>query len=124
MSDEPIDWSERLRPCGDGSCIFGPPEGMRTNGGCQHLKLDLAETRRLLRRALAGHDCARGCEGLLAARDRRIAAWLRARATSEQNEANLWAQGEGMWGPHRSQSLQRAADVLREMADEIERGEP
>jgi hypothetical protein len=24
-----------LRPCGDGSCMFGPPDGMATQGGCR-----------------------------------------------------------------------------------------
>lgn len=27
-----------VEPCADGSCIFGPPPGQRTNGGCQCLK--------------------------------------------------------------------------------------
>jgi hypothetical protein len=33
--------TERLHPdagCGDGSCLFGHPGGMQTNGGCQCLK--------------------------------------------------------------------------------------
>lgn len=39
-----------LAPCGDGGCILGHPGGMQTNGGCQHLKKDLIETRRDLQR--------------------------------------------------------------------------
>ena len=29
---------EEYYGCGDGGCIFGPPKGMHTNGGCQCLK--------------------------------------------------------------------------------------
>jgi len=48
--DEPIDWSITLAPCGDRSCLFRPANdrGMHSNGGCQHLKLGVAELRRLL----------------------------------------------------------------------------
>lgn len=30
--------TENMQPCTDGSCIFGPPGGMHTNGGCQCIK--------------------------------------------------------------------------------------
>lgn len=49
--DAPTDWSRTLRSCGDGGCILRDPldRGQRTNGGCQHLKLDAIEMRRLAR---------------------------------------------------------------------------
>lgn len=35
--------------CSDGGCVFGHPGGMRTNGGCQHLKTrDHNEQRRTI----------------------------------------------------------------------------
>jgi len=34
--------------CTDGGCIFGHPGGMHTNGGCQSIKLNPVETKRLL----------------------------------------------------------------------------
>jgi hypothetical protein len=34
--------------CGDNSCVFGPPGGMATNGGCQCLKGSPIELRRKL----------------------------------------------------------------------------
>lgn len=45
-----------IDPCSN-DCIFGRIKGMSTNGGCQHLKLELVETRRLLRKA--GHKIQR-----------------------------------------------------------------
>jgi hypothetical protein len=41
-----------IADCGDSGCILrdrSQPSGQRTNGGCQHLKLDQHETRRLVR---------------------------------------------------------------------------
>lgn len=52
MSDNNSDLTHGLTDCGDHSCIFrdpSKPSGMRTQGGCQHLKLDHLETRRLFR---------------------------------------------------------------------------
>ena len=39
-------------PCADGSCIFGSPPGMHTNGGCQCLKRVCSDpvTRNMVRR--------------------------------------------------------------------------
>lgn len=44
-----IRWEMTLIPCSHG-CILGKPKGMATNGGCAHLQLSPAETRRLLQR--------------------------------------------------------------------------
>jgi hypothetical protein len=37
------------RRCSDGSCVWGPPVGMCTNGGCQALKVNSMEGRREIR---------------------------------------------------------------------------
>jgi hypothetical protein len=37
------------RKCSDGCCIWGPPKGMHTNGGCQSLKSSFPEIRREMR---------------------------------------------------------------------------
>lgn len=41
--------SRDVTPCGDGGCILGHPGGMRTNGGCQHLKYHRDEHHRVIR---------------------------------------------------------------------------
>jgi hypothetical protein len=41
--------------CGDNSCLFGPPGGMATNGGCRCLtnaKWDIGENRRRVQRGI------------------------------------------------------------------------
>lgn len=50
------------RPCGDRSCVWGRPGGMRTNGGCQHMKAGVHETRRILRRMAAELEALREVE--------------------------------------------------------------
>jgi hypothetical protein len=48
--------SRRLDDCQDSGCIFRDrtkPGGMRTQGGCQHLKLEPIELRRTLMEAAA-----------------------------------------------------------------------
>lgn len=53
---------DALTDCGDRSCILRDRSnlgGMRTNGGCQHLKMDPPETRRLVRKLAAMLDKAR-----------------------------------------------------------------
>lgn len=52
MNKEEQNLISDLKPCSDVNCILRlePAKGMVTNGGCQHLKLDLDETRRLLQK--------------------------------------------------------------------------
>jgi len=47
MNKEFNEFMESFR-CTDGHCIFGHPGGMHTNGGCQSIKLNSLETKRLL----------------------------------------------------------------------------
>lgn len=44
---------DSIADCGDNGCIFRDPsrKGLRTNGGCEHLKCGPHETRRLLQLA-------------------------------------------------------------------------